>query len=340
MELRILGPTEVRHDGSAVTLRGAKPRQLLVLLAMRPNRPVPAEELIEELWDGEPPPSAATALRVHVGRLRQVLEPARNPSAPSGRLPAGPHGYLLRIEPDELDVQRFERLLVLAREADANGDPSRGRAPADRSPRPLARRRARRRPRSRRDPGRDRPARGATGRGHRGTGRDTARARRARPGGRRARVRLSRSIRCASGSRKASCARCTAAAATPKRSAAYADLAHRLDEELGLEPSARLRRLEEDVLLQRPTLDFVAPRSLTHLSAQRGWSSTRFIGRRNELRDLVELYDGGRHRAPARRARGRSAGHRQDHARRGVLRAHPVPGCSSPRRFLRPEPGR
>ncbi len=89
VELRILGPTEVRHDGSPVTLRGAKPRQLLVLLAMRPNRPVPAEELIEELWDGEPPPSAATALRVHVGRLRQVLELARNPSAPSGRLPAG-----------------------------------------------------------------------------------------------------------------------------------------------------------------------------------------------------------------------------------------------------------
>src|SRR5258707_13175434 len=89
MELRILGPTEVRHDGSAVSLRGAKPRQLLVLLAMRPNRPVLAEKLIEELWEGEPPPSAATALRVHIGKLRGVLELTRNPSAPIGRLPAG-----------------------------------------------------------------------------------------------------------------------------------------------------------------------------------------------------------------------------------------------------------
>ena len=123
MELRILGPTEVRHDGSPVSLRGAKPRQLLVLLAMRPNRSVPSEELIEELWEGDPPPSAPTALRVHIGRLRQVLELDRNPSAPNGRLPAGPHGYVLRVEPDELDVQRFERLLVLAREADAHGDP-------------------------------------------------------------------------------------------------------------------------------------------------------------------------------------------------------------------------
>ena len=91
VELRILGPTEVRHDGSPVTLRGAKPRQLLVLLAMRPNRPVPAEELIEELWDGEPPPSAATALRVHVGRLRQVLELDAQPERaerPAARRPA------------------------------------------------------------------------------------------------------------------------------------------------------------------------------------------------------------------------------------------------------------
>ena len=46
------------------------------------------------------------------------------PNAPSGRLPAGPHGYLLRVEPDELDMQRFERLVVLAREADAHGDPA------------------------------------------------------------------------------------------------------------------------------------------------------------------------------------------------------------------------
>lgn len=289
MELRILGPTEVRHDGSAVTLRGAKPRQLLVLLAMRPNRPVPAEELIEELWDGEPPPSAATALRVHVGRLRQVLEPARNPSAPSGRLPAGPHGYLLRIEPDELDVQRFERLLVLAREADANGDASvavprltealdlwRGAALADA-----------------RDLG---ATRGEIARleelrvvaieelaeirlalGEHALVIDALGAAiKEHP----LRERLTESLMHAlyRSGRHAEALR------------AYADLAHRLDEELGLEPSARLRRLEEDVLLQRPTLDFVAPRSLTHLSAQRGWSSTRFIGRRNELRDLVELY--------------------------------------------------
>jgi DNA-binding SARP family transcriptional activator len=123
VDIRILGPTEVRHDGSSVALRGAKPRQLLVLLAIRANRPVPTEQLIEELWEGEPPPSAATALRVHFGRLRSVLEPDRSPSTASVRLPAGPHGYRLRVEPGELDAERFERGVLAARRANAEGDP-------------------------------------------------------------------------------------------------------------------------------------------------------------------------------------------------------------------------
>jgi DNA-binding SARP family transcriptional activator len=79
--------------------------------------------LIEELWEGEPPPSAATALRVHFGRLRSVLEPDRSPSTASVRLPAGPHGYRLRVEPGELDAERFERGVLAARRANAEGDP-------------------------------------------------------------------------------------------------------------------------------------------------------------------------------------------------------------------------
>ena len=70
----------------------------------------------------------------------------------------------------------------------------------------------------------------------------------------------------------------------------YADLARRLDEGLGLAPSARLRRLEEDVLLQQSSLDFVAPRTRPG-APQRGWSSVRFIGRRSELQALGALHE-------------------------------------------------
>jgi tetratricopeptide (TPR) repeat protein len=70
----------------------------------------------------------------------------------------------------------------------------------------------------------------------------------------------------------------------------YADLARRLDEGLGLAPSAPLRRLEEDVLLQQSSLDFVAPRARPG-APQRGWSSVRFIGRRSELQALGALHE-------------------------------------------------
>ncbi|HEV7524887.1 MAG TPA: BTAD domain-containing putative transcriptional regulator [Acidimicrobiia bacterium] len=293
MELRILGPTEVRHDGSPVTLRGAKPRQLLVLLAMRPNRPVPAEQLIEELWDGEPPPSAATALRVHVGRLRQVLELSRDPDAPSGRLPAGPHGYLLRIEPDELDVQRFERLIVLAREADAHGDPAaavprltealdmwRGAALGD--ARDLGATRSEvARLEELRVVAIEQLADCRLALGEHALVVDSLTAAiREHP----LRERLTESVMLAlyRSNRQADALR------------AYSDLAHRLDEELGLAPSARLRRLEEDVLLQRPALDFVAPRAMSPATGQRGWAGVRFIGRRHELHELGELLDAAR----------------------------------------------
>jgi DNA-binding SARP family transcriptional activator/tetratricopeptide (TPR) repeat protein len=288
VELRILGPTEVRHDGSAVSLPGAKPRQLLVLLAMRPNRPVPAEELIDELWDGKPPPSAATALRVHLARLRQVLELDRDPSAPSGRLPAGPHGYLLRVEPDELDVQRFERLIVLAREVDSGGDPGAAvplltaaldlwRGPALADARDLS---ATRSEITRLDELRivaiEELADVRLALGEHALVIDALTAAvKEHP----LRERLTESLMRAlyRSDRQADALR------------VYAELARRLDDELGLTPSARLRRLEEDVLLQRPALDFVAPRTASAMPGRR-WSSVRFIGRRAELGRLTELY--------------------------------------------------
>ena len=75
---------------------------------------------------------------MHIGRIRQVLELDRNPSAPSTRLPYGPHGYVLRVEPDELDAERFERLVLLAREAVVGGDPALCGSAAHPGARPVA----------------------------------------------------------------------------------------------------------------------------------------------------------------------------------------------------------
>jgi DNA-binding SARP family transcriptional activator len=102
MEFRILGPLEVWDKGSEVSLGGPKPRALLAVLLLHPNEVVPADRLVGELW-GEDSPERAAALRVNVSRLRKVL--------PQDALTTRSPGYVIRVEPDELDLHRFERLV-------------------------------------------------------------------------------------------------------------------------------------------------------------------------------------------------------------------------------------
>ena len=103
MEFRILGPLEVVDGDRPVTLRGSRLRALLVLLLTSANEVVSADRLIDELWGAEPPRAAANALQYHVSQLRKALAPA-DPIATRDR------GYLITVEPDQLDLLRFERL--------------------------------------------------------------------------------------------------------------------------------------------------------------------------------------------------------------------------------------
>ena len=54
----ILGPLRVVVDGAEVPIATRRQRALLVLLVMNAGRVVPAERLIDQLWDGAPPPQA------------------------------------------------------------------------------------------------------------------------------------------------------------------------------------------------------------------------------------------------------------------------------------------
>src|SRR5262245_11709159 len=119
VEFRILGPLTVRVDGTAVPIGGPKQRALLALLLLGANRVVSRERLIGELFAEQSVNSADHALRNHVSRLRKVLEPA---AVDEPRLVARAPGYLLRVEPGELDLEHFERLVGDGREALAAGD--------------------------------------------------------------------------------------------------------------------------------------------------------------------------------------------------------------------------
>jgi DNA-binding SARP family transcriptional activator len=113
MEFRILGPLEAWDKGREVSLGGPKPRALLAALLLHANEVVPADRLIDELWGEDSPEDAAAALRVNVSRLRKAL--------PEDVLATKSPGYVLRIEPDALDLHRFERLVDDGRRLLASG---------------------------------------------------------------------------------------------------------------------------------------------------------------------------------------------------------------------------
>jgi predicted ATPase/DNA-binding SARP family transcriptional activator len=116
LEYHILGPLEVLRGGVPVALGPRKQRALLALLVLEAKRLVSADRLVEELWAGEPPPGAAKTLRSYISRLRALL--------PDGALRFRAPGYVLEIDPDQLDSLHFERLVGEGREALARGDAS------------------------------------------------------------------------------------------------------------------------------------------------------------------------------------------------------------------------
>jgi DNA-binding SARP family transcriptional activator len=102
MDFRLLGPLEVSRGGDLLELGGPKQRALLTLLLLDAGRAVSTDRLIDALWGEQPPRTAATSLQNFVSQLRKLLGP--------DVLVTKPPGYLLRVEPAQLDVNRAEKL--------------------------------------------------------------------------------------------------------------------------------------------------------------------------------------------------------------------------------------
>ncbi len=111
----VLGTTQAHHpDGTPVTLGGARLRGLLTVLALRPGRALPVGQLVDEVWDGDPPADANGALQALVGRLRRSLG--------AEAVELGPGGYRLTADAEDVDAHRFERLASEGANALADGD--------------------------------------------------------------------------------------------------------------------------------------------------------------------------------------------------------------------------
>jgi predicted ATPase/DNA-binding SARP family transcriptional activator len=110
----MLGPLEVRaDDGADVPVAGARLRALLILLALEPGRVVSTARLVDGIWGDEPPAGAVNAVQALVSRVRRAV--------PELTIESHPVGYRLVIEPDSVDVTRFERLVAQARSAIDSG---------------------------------------------------------------------------------------------------------------------------------------------------------------------------------------------------------------------------
>jgi WD40 repeat protein/DNA-binding SARP family transcriptional activator len=116
LRFRLLGPLEVLRDGEPLRLGGERQRGLLALLLLRANELVTTEQLVEQLFDGAGSEASTRAVRVAVSRLRRLLD--------DETLVTRPGGYVVHVDPTQLDVAEFELLVAEGRAALAAGNPA------------------------------------------------------------------------------------------------------------------------------------------------------------------------------------------------------------------------
>jgi DNA-binding SARP family transcriptional activator len=110
VDFRILGPLVVRDRGRLIELHRRKPRALLAFLLLRPGETCSSDALIDALWGERPPRTARAALQNYVAQLRRALGP--------GVLVSQGGGYLLDVSSEQIDLGRFERLTGEGRAAE------------------------------------------------------------------------------------------------------------------------------------------------------------------------------------------------------------------------------
>jgi DNA-binding SARP family transcriptional activator len=122
LDIRLLGPLELRYRGADIPISAARLRRLLGVLLIHRGRTVSIDRLVDEVWENDPPDSALAALRVHVSRLRKMLAAAEL----GDLLVTKPTGYSLDVSAESVDADRFENAVARARSQIAAGESEEG----------------------------------------------------------------------------------------------------------------------------------------------------------------------------------------------------------------------
>jgi DNA-binding SARP family transcriptional activator len=125
VKVKVLGPLEVWQNGVSIAPTAHKPRQALTMLAISAGRLVPVSALIEELWIDGPPRSATQLVQTYILRLRQCIEDAMRLEGGGDAkqvLITRPGGYTLDIDAEDVDMYRFQKYAVAGERAVEAGD--------------------------------------------------------------------------------------------------------------------------------------------------------------------------------------------------------------------------
>lgn len=129
---RLLGAFEITSSRTC-TPRAPKLRSVLALLLVQANRIVPKDTIIEELWGPDPPQRAMAIVQTYVYQLRKIFAEEKLDPPGTPLLETRPPGYLIHAEPGQVDAEVFERLVRQGRELNENGHPHQAAATLSRA---------------------------------------------------------------------------------------------------------------------------------------------------------------------------------------------------------------
>ena len=144
MDFRMLGPFEVWNNGMQVPLGGRRQRAVLALLAIHAGEVLSTDRIVEEIWAEDSPPSAVRTVHAYISRLRSNLRGGNPVGSGSEILVSRDPGYVLAIDPMQVDAARFEQAVSQASACLKAGDPTRANGELPGCPGALARHRSRR----------------------------------------------------------------------------------------------------------------------------------------------------------------------------------------------------
>jgi DNA-binding SARP family transcriptional activator/tetratricopeptide (TPR) repeat protein len=115
-EFRVLGAVELRAGGRELDAGPPKQRAVFAVLVVNAGAPVPADTLVDRVWGESPPAGARNALYVQITGIRRLLAAAARADGRAVRLERRAGGYVLDVDPDDVDLHRFDRLVERARD--------------------------------------------------------------------------------------------------------------------------------------------------------------------------------------------------------------------------------